>query len=178
MRWSRSRTLYALALPVALVLVGIRIGRSRADLQVWLFAIAVVVVVCAVCVVLYGRAARRLTALTGPGGWGARCVDPRTPLAWRFLLLDDVGVWLVGRRGEVCGHLPWGQVGWAYVDDVTVGFTRHPGLVLPVPEVGDSAEFLLPSRTTLSYPRSIAEQARDEINRRLERYLATWATQA
>ncbi len=176
MRWWGSGTLYALALPVALVLVGVRIGRSRADQQVWLFAIAVVVAVCAVGVVLHGRAARRLTTLTGPDGWGARCVDPHTPAAWRFLLLDDTGVWLVGRRGEVCGHLPWGQVGWAHVDDVTVGFTRHPGLVLPVPEAGGSAEFLLPSRTTLSYPRSTAEQARDEINRRLERYLATWAT--
>jgi hypothetical protein len=120
---------------------------------------------------LYKKKAYSLIGLAGPEGWGAPCVDPDSPMPWQVLLLDATGVSMVGRSGVVRHH--WS---WEFIEDVTVG--RFPvalvtriGVVLHFTD-GSRADVLLPSWSTLAYPRARAEAAANEIRQRLTAFRA------
>ncbi|MCW2506877.1 MAG: hypothetical protein JWP68_25 [Modestobacter sp.] len=127
-----------------------------------LFAALVVPVGLAV----YRRRVDRVVRLAGPGSWATACVDPRTPSAWRVLVLDDVGVHLRRTNGREDRSWPWRSVVRATIGPVRAfaAVVSHQGVCLSLTD-GSTVEFLLPSRSTLRYPPDLLQRALQELAR-------------
>jgi hypothetical protein len=131
-----------------------------------------VAVIYAVTVLVCNRKFGRLTALAGPGGWGATCLYQGPPQAWGAILVDAAGVRLVGRSGVVA-NCDWR---WETVRGVTLGkvpfnLRSLNGVVVHLAD-GSRAELLLPSGNFVGYPLARAEAAANQIRQRLEAFRA------
>lgn len=159
---------------VLIVLVGARrfiVGAQGGDLSGTLLGLAAGIAVTAFVLVttvgLYNRKIRSLSTSVGKGGWAAPCVDQQAPRRWHALLVDAVGVRLVGRSGDVRRNWRWQSIRDVTVERFPLALVSHAGVVLHLAD-GSTAELLLPSRTTLAYPPARAEAAASEIRKRLD----------
>jgi hypothetical protein len=153
------------------LIVAVRRGDGSGALLSLVVGIAVVALLAMVIVGLYNRRVRGLCALVDGGGWAAPCVDPRAQGRWQAVLVDAAGVRMVGRGRGVRQDWRWQSIRAVTVERVPVSLVTRTGVVLHLAD-GSRAELLLPSRTTLAYPPSRAEQAAGEIRRRLAAFRA------
>jgi hypothetical protein len=124
---------------------------------------AVVGLVLAGAVAGYRRRVGRAARLAGPGAWAAACVDPTNPRAWRVLVIDEVGVHLRRTDGRDVRTWAWPTITHASTGPVrpVASAVTHQGLH-PALADGASADFLFPSRSTVSYPSALLAGAMRE----------------
>jgi hypothetical protein len=156
-----------LAASVVLGSVRLAISHDRASVAVGLvLGVVVTVVIVSVTAKIYRGTMGRVARLAAPGAWVATCIDAQDARAWRAVVIDDRSVRLVDRRNRPSKEWLWARITGVSLGPVTVGLTQHTGVVLDLAD-GSRGEFLLPSRSLLTYPRELAEAAADEIRRRL-----------
>ena len=117
---------------------------------------------------LYNRKIRRLTQLAAPGARVWACIDPEDPRAWRAVSVDEAGVSILGRKGTVRGPWPYEAIVHVGPGLVPAGLTQRGGVILRLCS-GEGVAFLLPSRSTLSYPAVNVTACVAEICRRCEK---------
>jgi hypothetical protein len=97
--------------------------------------------------------------------WSANCIDPDHPQAERVLIVDRVGLRVLGTPDVLPRSWPWAAVSGVSVERVPVALVHHTALVIHL--TGQQrVELLLPGRSTLSYPPALARAAAEEILRR------------
>lgn len=166
---SRQRVKWGLALAA----VSLGVVRSAAsfhrDPVASLIGLAVAVVVCGLVAVffpgLYARQTHRIARFATSGAEVRSCVDPDDPGAWRAVSVDDKGVSILGRKGVVRG--PWLYAAMADVGPGLLpgGLTQRGGVVIRMSS-GERVGFLLPSRSTLTYPAASVTACVADIQRR------------
>ena len=132
-----------------------------------LVGLVVVVFLFATVIPLYNRRADDIAKLSPPGAWAHTCVDPTAPRAWRAVIVDDIGLRIVGSRGRPVHAWPWTQITSASLGPVMPAgaVIEHKGLVLHL-TTGTNVGLLLPSRSTLSYPSEILSEALTQVHAR------------
>jgi uncharacterized membrane protein YhaH (DUF805 family) len=114
---------------------------------------------------MYNRRESALQAELGPTVWAHRCIDPDYPPAWLSVVVSDEAVAVLGRKHRVRDRWPLESIVDVVVEPMTTGFAQHTCLTLLL-HGGARVSLALPSRNTLSFPRSLAEEAQAEIQRR------------
>lgn len=169
----RRRRWWAAGLAGAAVAVGLRIVASvlgpgePSDVVVGIVAgLAVMVLLMWVAVVVYNRRESSLQAQLGPAVWAHRCIDPLYPQAWLSLVVSDEAVTVLRRKNRVRDRWPLDTITDVVVEPMPMGFGQHTCLVL-ILHGGARVSLALPSSSTLFIPREPAEEAQQEIQRRI-----------
>lgn len=115
--------------------------------------------------VVYNRGESQLRADAGSDAWVHWCVDPENPRAWLSVVVSDDAVTMLGRKKHIRTRWPLQTITNVSVGPVRIGLLDHTGLTLGLQD-GSSVSIALPSRSTFSYPREVADQAQAEILRR------------
>ena len=148
----------------ALLARGLGSGPKTAGLAIGL---AVSVLIGSVTVAVYNRGEARLRGEVGPAVWVHRCIDPADPRAWLFLVVSDDAVTVLDRRKDVRDRWPLADIADVTVGRVVMGVVDHTCLMMSLRDRRHPVPIALPSRSTLSYPPKLANEARGEIQRRL-----------
>jgi hypothetical protein len=115
---------------------------------------------------VYNRRESALQAELGSTVWAHRCIDPNYPPAWLSVVVSDQAVAVLGRKHRVRDRWPLESIVDVVVEPMAMGFVQHTCLTL-ILHGGARVSIALPSHSTLSFPRSLAEEAQAEIQRRL-----------
>jgi hypothetical protein len=161
------------AVAVVLLIAALVLGPGEPfDLVLGIVAgIAVMVVTMWVGLVVYNRRESALQAELGSTVWAHRCIDPNYPAAWLSVAVSDEAVTVLRRKNRVRDRWPLDTIADVVVEPMPMGFAQHTCLTL-VLRGGARASLALPSRSTLSYPRALADEAQQEILRRLAKIRA------
>ena len=133
--------------------------------------VAVFVLIIWLTLVVYNRGESKLRADAGSNFWVHRCIDPDDPQAWLSVVVSDDAVTILKSKNRARSRWPLDDVVDVAVGPVRIGLLDHTGLTIGLRE-GSPVSIALPSRTTFSYPRGLADEAAAEIERRLAKIRA------
>lgn len=128
--------------------------------------VAVMVLVMWAGLGVYNRRESALQAELGSTVWAHRCIDPNYPEAWLSVVVSDEAVTVLRGKNRVRDRWPLNTIVGVDVEPMPMGLAQHTCLIL-ILRGGARASLALPSRGTFSFPRELAEEAQQEIQRRL-----------
>jgi hypothetical protein len=164
--WAVGLAVSAVAVVLAIVSLVIRPGELSELAAGTLAGLTVVVLAMWVGLVVYNRRESTLQAELGSQVWTHRCIDPNYPAAWLSLAVSDEAVRVLRRKNRVRDRWPLDTIVDVVVEPMPMGFMQHTCLTL-ILRGGARASICLPSHSTFSFPKAVAEEAQQEIQRRL-----------